>query len=252
MALVGDRQNLTVVRSAEKLEVEVVAYCHQDLRVVLASAIRTENAADHEDMLSSPMSDLATYGALGSAAASAVAATASWRSALQSRREARESRLPVLHAQIAVMGGRHFITITNSGPGIAKGVTFVVFGKKERCIGVVPWPSGFLKSGQQVCTEMMFKDQLPEVSTGTVSCRDYLEFPRYWTLAAGNASVTVFKEFNWRRFRWEPDASGTIEGRSAKLLEDEIPDPTHLVKVNFGLGDAKVDFEEAAKLQSQT
>ncbi len=198
------------------------------------------------------MSDLATYGALGSAAASAVAATASWRSARQNHREARESRLPVLHAQIAVMGGRHFITITNSGPGIAKGVTFVVFGKKERCIGVVPWPSGFLKAGQEVCTEMMFEDQLPEVSTGTMSCRDHLEFPRYWTLAAGSASATVFRKFNWRRLRWGPDDSGTIEGRSAKLLGDVIPDPTQLSKVNFGLRDAKADFEEAANLQRQT
>jgi hypothetical protein len=149
------------------------------------------------------------------------------------------------------MGGRHFVTITNSGPGIAKGVTFVVFGKEERCVGVVPWPSGFLKEGQEVCTEMMFKGELPTVSVATVSCRDYQEFPRYWTLAAGSASATVFRKFSWRHLRWEPDASDTIEDRAAKLLEDEIQNPSQLTKVNFGLSDAKADFADAAKRQRQ-
>jgi hypothetical protein len=196
------------------------------------------------------VSDAAAYAALGSAVASAVAAAAAWRTVFVARRAAREARLPDLHASIAGMNGRHIISIVNSGPGVAKQVCFVVFGETEKCIGVVPWPSGFLGPGQEINTEMMFKGQMPKVAVATVSCRDYLEFPRYWTLSSGGASSHVFRKFDWLRLRWRPDGSGSIEERSAMLLKDEVSRPDRLIEVNFGLRDVREEFEEMAKFRT--
>jgi hypothetical protein len=131
--------------------------------------------------------EVALWSAAVSAAGAALAAFFSWRSNGQTRAAARE-QLPYLHAQLVDVRGQRAISIENGGPGIAKGVGFLVIDLSERCAGVVP-PAGFLRPGEGVTVEMHFT--IPRLqhlrdsqkNYGVFYCRDLL------------STTTVFGQF---------------------------------------------------------
>lgn len=157
------------------------------------------------------MSDLATWSAAASAIAAAIAAFFSWRSNVQARAEAREQQLPHLHAQLVDVSDRRLIEIVNDGPGIAKGVGFLVLNLSEVCAGMVPPPAGFLRAGQGTTTEMHFTLPRPKATPkplknyGVFYCRDLYERPHYWTLQGEHR---MFTRFSWRRLRRVPRYPG--------------------------------------------
>jgi hypothetical protein len=164
--------------------------------------------------------DVSTWSAAVSAAAAILAAFFSWRS----RVTARDQQLPFLHAQLADVRGRRTIAIENAGPGIAKGVGFLVIDLGERCAGVVPPPAGFLRPGEGVTTEMHFtipraaRPRAPQQNYGVFYCRDLHERPHYWTLQGDHR---VFTTFSWKRLRRVPRYPG-VEA-AMKILYKNAP-----------------------------
>lgn len=161
--------------------------------------------------LSGMARDLAIWSTVASAAAAALAAFFSWRSNVQARSAAREQQLPHLHAQLADVRGQRAISIENGGPGLAKGVGFLVIALSEKCAGVVPPPAGFLRPGQGITTEMHFTIPHPQhlrqsqKNYGVFYCRDLYERPHYWTLQGDHR---VFTKFSWKRLRRVPSYPG--------------------------------------------
>jgi len=170
--------------------------------------------------------DVAMWSAAVSAAGAAIAAFFSWRSNVQTRAAAREQQLPYLHAQLVDVRGQRAVSIENGGPGIAKGVGFLVIDLSERCAGVVP-PAGFLRPGEGVTVEMHFTIPRPQhlrdsqKNYGVFYCRDLYERPHYWTLQGEHR---VFTRFSWKRLRRVPRYPGVENAMRSLYKGDEAID----------------------------
>lgn len=136
-----------------------------------------------------------TWAPVASAAAAAIAAFASWRSVLQSRRLWLAGLLPDLAIQVTetVASGETQIHVVNAGNGLARNVQFFVIDGNEVAEGTVP-PNGFLRGGQEVTLKTGFKPKPGGKSTAIVACEDREGRIHAWSGPSGHKS--------WRHRKW--------------------------------------------------
>ena len=129
----------------------------------------------------------------------ALAATASetipsFSAGIRFSNPSRSVPLPVPLSSLSRVEGKELITIVNAGPGIAKGVLFLVVQGPEWCQGLAPAPDSFLMSGEGAMAQLHFTGAWTGQNIGVVVCRDHLE-RAHWTLEGRHH---VFLKFSWR------------------------------------------------------
>jgi hypothetical protein len=96
------------------------------------------------------------WGPLIAAFFAALAAGASWVSALHARRTWRDSQRPQLAARLHAYKGYHgLLRVRNVGGGPAKNISFMVVLNNREAVGHLP-PDGYLTAGQAVSVEMLW------------------------------------------------------------------------------------------------
>jgi hypothetical protein len=130
------------------------------------------------------MSVLGDWSAFGGATGSAVAATAAWAAARQSREQTRAASTPHLLLQVLnnAQTGCLDVAVENAGGGIASGCSIWISTPRGHAAAVIG--NGFLRPGQgaHISTDIPAShERLPSREGAIVGCRDLESFRHYWS-----------------------------------------------------------------------
>jgi hypothetical protein len=141
-----------------------------------------------------------TWAPVVSAAAGGLAAVASWRSVLQSRRLSLQGLLPELAIEVTedITTGRTDIHIENAGSGIARRVMYYVVDGDEVTIGGMP----FIRAGEGATLETGFVPKHDKRCQAVVMCDDREGRVQAWSNKGGHRS--------WKRRRWPERPKGGL------------------------------------------
>lgn len=141
-----------------------------------------------------------TWAPVLSAAAGGLAALASWRSVLQSRRLFLQGLLPELAIEVTedIATGQTRIHVENAGAGIARRVMYYVVDGNEVTIGGMP----FIRAGEGETLATGFAQKQDQRCQGIVMCDDREGRVQAWSNNGAHRS--------WKRRRWPERPKGGL------------------------------------------